>query len=81
MTNKLLELVNALGRDAALAAEYEANPDAVLARCGLSATQTAAMKSGDLDAVAKLCGLEQGRLYATNSTQTTIKAYDKNDDY
>lgn len=80
MTNKLLELVNALGRDAALAAEYEANPDAVLARYGLSAAQTAAMKSGDLDAVTKLCGLEQGRLYATNSTHTTIKAYDKDDE-
>lgn len=76
MTNKLLELVNALGRDAALEAEYEANPDAVLARYGLSAAQTAAMKSGDYAAVGRLCGVGDS-LYATHGV---IKAYDKKDD-
>ncbi|PIQ38603.1 MAG: hypothetical protein COW59_00895 [Lysobacterales bacterium CG17_big_fil_post_rev_8_21_14_2_50_64_11] len=78
MTNKLLELLNALGRDAALAAEYESNPDAVLARYGLSDEEKAAMKSCDCAAVGRLCGTGES-FYANN---TTIKAYDnKNDDY
>lgn len=78
MTNKLLELVNALGRDAALAAEYEANPDAVLARYGLSDEEKAAMKAGDCAAVGRLCGIGDN-YYATNGT---VKAYDnKNDEY
>ncbi|PKM14515.1 MAG: hypothetical protein CVV12_13650 [Gammaproteobacteria bacterium HGW-Gammaproteobacteria-2] len=77
MANKLLELVNALGRDAALAAEYEADPDAVLARYGLSDEQKAAMKAGDCAAVAKLCGGDSDSYYANN---TTIKAYDHKDD-
>ncbi|PKM07293.1 MAG: hypothetical protein CVV14_08945 [Gammaproteobacteria bacterium HGW-Gammaproteobacteria-4] len=76
MTNKLLELVNALGRDAALAAEYEANPDAVLARYGLSDEQKAAMKGGDCAAIGRLCGIGEN-LYATNGV---VKAYDKKDD-
>lgn len=74
MANKLLELVNALGRDAALAAEYEANPDAVLARYGLSNEEIAAMKAGDHEAVARLCGLPEGSLYSYN---TSITSYDK----
>lgn len=78
MTNKLLELVNALGRDAALAAEYEADPDAVLARYGVSDEAKAAMKAGDHEAVGKLCGLESSGYY---STKTTIKAYDNDDEY
>lgn len=77
MANKLLELVTALGRDAALAAEYESDPDAVLARYGLSDEAKAAMKTGDHEAVGKLCGLDSSRYY---STKTTVKAYDNDDD-
>lgn len=72
MSNKLLELVNALSRDAALAAQYEANPDAVLARHGLNDEEKAAMKRGDCAAVARLCGVGE-RYYATNGV---VKAYD-----
>lgn len=77
MANKLLELVTALGRDAALAAEYEANPDAVLARYGVSDEAKAAMKAGDGAAVGRLCGVGDN-YYATNGI---VKAYDNNDEY
>lgn len=77
MANKLLELVTALGRDAALAAEYEADPDAVLERFGVSDEAKAAMKAGDVAAVGRLCG-GGDRYYVTKSV---IKAYDDNDEY
>lgn len=78
MANKLLELVNALGRDAALAAEYEVDPDAVLARYGVSDEEKAAMKAGDCAAVGRLCGVGEN-YYATNGV---IKSYDsKGDEY
>lgn len=77
MANKLLELVTALGRDAALAAEYAADPDTVLARFGVSDAAKAAMKAGDVAAVGRLCGVGDN-CYATNSV---IKAYDENDEY
>ncbi|PKO59517.1 MAG: hypothetical protein CVU24_15140 [Betaproteobacteria bacterium HGW-Betaproteobacteria-18] len=75
MANKLLELVNALGRDAALATEYEADPDAVLARYGLSDEEKSAMKSCDCAVVGRLCGIGEN-YYATNGV---IKAYDSKD--
>lgn len=37
--SRLLELMRKLGSDAALAAEYEKNPEAVLQRAGLSAEE------------------------------------------
>jgi hypothetical protein len=71
--SKLLDLMKKLGSDAALAAEYGKDPEAVLHRAGVSDEERRAMLESDYAAVGKLTGLADGQ-YATNHT---IKAYDK----
>lgn len=70
--SKLLDLMRKLGSDAALAAEYAKDPDAVLQRAGLSDEERKAMLERDYAAVKRLTGLEDGK-FATNHL---IKAYD-----
>ncbi len=71
--SKLLELMRKLGSDAALATEYDKDPDGVLRRAGLSDQEHKAMASKDYGAIKQLTGLQDGQ-FATNHT---IKAYDK----
>lgn len=71
--SKLLDLMRKLGSDAALAAEYEKDPDGVLRRAGLSDDERKAMLEKDYAAIKELTGLTDGQ-FATNHT---IKAYDK----
>lgn len=68
----LLDLMRKLGSDAALAAEYEKDPEAVVKRAGLSAEEGRAMLEKDYPAIMKLTGLAAGR-FATNHI---IRAYD-----
>lgn len=71
--SKLLELMRKLGSDAALAAEYGRNPDAVLRRAGLSDEERRAMAEKDYRAIKSLTGLTDGQ-FASNHV---IKAYDE----
>lgn len=68
----LLDLMRELGSDAALAAEYEADPHGVMLRAGLSDEERRAMLEKDYDAIKALTGLEDGQ-FATNHI---ISAYD-----
>lgn len=70
--SKLLDLMRKLGSDAALAADYSKDPDAVLKRAGLSEEERKAMLESDYTAIKRLTGLEDGQ-FATNHT---IKAYE-----
>jgi len=70
--SKLLDLMRALGRDAALAAEYEKDPEAVARRAGLSDEERKAILEKDHAAIMRLTGLTEGK-FATNHL---IKAYD-----
>jgi hypothetical protein len=70
--SKLLDLMRNLGRDAALAAEYGKDPDAVAQRAGLSDDERKAMLGKDYAAIKTLTGLKDGQ-FATNHT---VKAYD-----
>lgn len=70
--SKLLDLMRKLGGDAALAAEYEKDADAVMRRAGLSDEERKAMLDKDYPAIKRLTGLEDGR-FAVNHV---IKAYD-----
>lgn len=71
--SKLLDLMRTLGSDAALAAEYEANPERVLQRAGLSDEERRAMIQKDYAAIKRLTGLTDGQ-FATNHV---IRAYDQ----
>ncbi len=71
--SKLLDLMRKLGSDAALAAEYEKNPEMVLRRAGLSGDERKAMSAKDYVAIKKLTGLTDGQ-FATNHV---IRAYDE----
>lgn len=71
--SKLLDLMRELGSNAALAAEYGKDPEAVLRRAGVSDEERRAMLESDYAAVGRLTGLAEGQ-YATNHI---IKAYDK----
>jgi hypothetical protein len=71
--SKLLDLMKKLGGDAALAAEYEKNQDAVLQRAGLSDEERKAMVEKDYAAIKKLTGLTDGQ-FATNHV---VRAYDE----
>jgi hypothetical protein len=71
--SKLLDLMRKLGGDAALAAEYEKAPDAVLRRAGLSDEEHKAMTGKDYEAIKTLTGLAEGQ-FATNHV---IRAYDE----
>ena len=70
--SKLLDLMRKLGSDAALAAEYAKDPEAVLRRAGLSEEERKAMLDKDYLAIKRLTGLEDGK-FAVNHV---IKAYD-----
>ncbi len=70
--SKLLELMRKLGSDAALAAEYEKDHEAVLRRADLSDEERRAMAEKDYGAIKQLTGLVDGQ-FASNHV---IKAYD-----
>lgn len=71
--SKLLELMKKLGSDAALAAEYEEDPDGVMRRAKLSDEERKALSTKDYDTIKKLTGLKDGQ-FATNHT---VRAYDE----
>ncbi|MBK1688838.1 hypothetical protein [Rubrivivax gelatinosus] len=71
--SKLLDLMRKLGSDAALSAEYDQNPQAVIQRFGLSAEEGAALLAKDYDTIKRLTGLQDGQ-FATNHV---IRAYDQ----
>lgn len=71
--SKLLEFMKRLGSDAALAAEYDKDPDGLMRRAGLSDAERAAMRNKDYAAIKKLTGLADGQ-FATNHI---IIAYDR----
>jgi hypothetical protein len=71
--SKLLDLMRKLGSDAALAAEYERNQDAVLRRAGLTEEERKAIAEKDYDAIKRLTGLTDGQ-FATNHV---VRAYDE----
>jgi hypothetical protein len=68
----LLDLMRKLGSDAALAAEYEKDPRAVIQRAGLSAEEQKAMLTGDYATIKRLTGLADGQ-FATNHI---VKSYE-----
>jgi hypothetical protein len=70
--SKLLELMRKLGSDAALAAEYDKDPDGVMQRAGLSESEHKAMSEKDYTAIKRLTGLTDGK-FATNHI---VKAYE-----
>lgn len=67
----LKQLLRDLGGDAKLAAEYQADPDAVMKARGLPDEARKAMKAKDVETVRKLAGL--GEVHLVNST---IKCHD-----
>lgn len=71
--SKLLDLMRNLGSDAALATEYEKDPDGVMLRAGLSDEERKAMSAKDYVAIKKLTGLTDGQ-FATNHV---VRAYDE----
>ncbi len=71
--SKLLELMRELGRNAALAKEYEADPEAVMQQADLSEEERRALREKDFDGIKRLTGLTE-TLYATNQI---IRAYDE----
>jgi len=71
--SKLLELMRRLGSDAALAAAYEKDADAVLRQAGLSDQERRAMLDRDYAVIKALTGLSDGQ-FATNHV---IRAYDE----
>lgn len=68
---ELKRLLKDLGSDAALAAEYEKDPDGVMKRRELPEEAREAMKRNDVDAVRRLSGLREVHL-----TNSTIRAHD-----
>lgn len=70
--SKLLDLMKNLAGDAALAAEYAKDPDAVIRRAGLSGEERQAMLDRNYAAVQRLTGLADGK-FATNHI---IKTYE-----
>lgn len=71
--SKLLELMRELGRNAALAKEYETDPDSVMQRAGLSDEESRALADKDYEAIKRLTGLTDGQ-FAVNRI---IRAYDE----
>lgn len=71
--SKLLELMRKLGSDAALAAEYTRDRDAVMQRAGLTDDERQAMLGDDYESIKKITGLADGQ-FATNHV---IRAYDE----
>ena len=71
--SNLLELMRELGRNAALAEEYKANPDVVMRNASLSDEEARALREKDYDAIKRLTGLSDGQ-FATNQV---VLAYDE----
>ncbi len=71
--SKLVELMRELGRNAALARDYEADAEAVMRNAGLSAEECRALREKDYDAIKRLTGLVDGQ-FAVNHI---IRAYDQ----
>ena len=71
--SKLLDLMKNLGSNAALAAEYEKDPDGVMQKAGLSEDERQAMSAKDYAEIKRLTGLKDGQ-FATNHI---VRAYDK----
>lgn len=71
--SELLDFMRELGRDAALAAEYDSDADATMRRAGLSNEERTAMLDKDYDAIKRLTGLVDGQ-FATNHI---VMAYDQ----
>ena len=70
--SKLLDLMKRLGSDAALAAEYEKDPEGVIRRAGLSDEEARAILEKDYAAIKDLTGLSDGR-FATNHIVRTFE--------
>lgn len=68
--SNIVTLLKQLGEDAQLAERFQTDPDAVAAEFGLNEEETAALKSGDLDTVRELSGLDKLEV-----THSTVKAY------
>ena len=71
--SKLLDLMRELGRNAALAREYETDAESVMKQAGLSDEERSALIEKDYDAIKRLTGLTDGQ-FATNHL---IRAYDE----
>jgi len=76
--SKLLELMRRLGSDAALASEYEKDPEAVMKRAGLSDEERKAMLEKDYDTIKRLTGLTDG-MFATHHLIRTYEDKDGKD--
>lgn len=70
--SQLLDLMRKLGSDAALAAEFAKDEEAVLKRAGLTDEERKAMRNRDYDAIKRLTGLVDGQ-FATNHTVMAYK--------
>jgi hypothetical protein len=68
--SELVRLLNDLGRDARLAEAYAENPESVMSGYDLGEAEVEAMKSGDVERVRKISGLDEVHL-----TNSTIKSY------
>lgn len=64
--SELVRLLKDLGQDARLAEAYEKDPDAVLKQYDLSDAEVEALKSGDLDKIREVSGLDE--VHVTKST-------------
>ena len=64
--SELVRLLRDLGQDARLAESYEKDPDAVLKQYDLSDDEIKALKSGDLDKIREVSGLDE--VHVTKST-------------
>lgn len=64
--SELVRLLRDLGQDARLAESYEKDPDAVLKQYDLSDDEIKALKSGDLDKIREVSGLDE--MHITKST-------------
>ncbi len=73
MVSKLIDFMRELGRNAALAAEYTQDANAVMRRAGLSDEERTAMLEKDYATIKRLSGLRDGQ-FATNHI---ITAYDR----
>jgi hypothetical protein len=62
----LVRLLKDLGQDASLAETYEQDPVSVLKKYDLSKEEVKALKSGDVDKIREISGLDE--LHMTNST-------------
>lgn len=69
--SNLLDLMQRLGRDAELAADYQKDPAAVIAAAGLTKEETEALLACDIVALKRLTGIHD----VMHMTHTVVKAY------